>query len=133
MRRLALILGALLATVALVFTLATPASAFDDFGISNQGFNRWQYDACATHGALHFQYDAYRYNSDTVTFQFWVGDPGHMRIQAVTPGSVVHDWAVYQLGLGRVWYAHITARLSYIWTFDWWPDSGGSCHAELRV
>jgi hypothetical protein len=109
-----------------------PAAAFDDFGISEQGFNNWQYDACATHGDLHFQYLGYRYSSDTITVQFWVGAYGWMHIYVSGQGTD-HPYRVYQLGLGRVWYAHISARLTYTWWFDWRPDSGGDCAAYLRI
>jgi hypothetical protein len=126
-RRIAVTIGALVASLALVFSVASSASAYDDFGISPQGFNGWQYDDCTGAGALHFQHLAYRLNGDTITFQFWVGDDGRMNIQADTPGAVNNQHRVYQLGLGRVWYEHITARLHYKWSLSWWPDTGGSC------
>jgi hypothetical protein len=119
---------------AVMLLSAAPASAFDDSGVSPQGFNRFQYvDACYGQGDLWFQEDAYRYNADTITFQWWISgitygsNRGTMHIKANTPGAADHQFPDYHLGGGQVFYAHISARLAYQWSFLWVPASGGSC------
>ena len=139
LRRIGVALGALLAVLALVLVTSGSAIA-DDSGISPQGFNRFQYqDAFYKQGNAWYQYDAYRRDANTITFQWWISgscyqcNPGTMTIHADTPGAAYHNFNSYHLGGGQVFYAHISAQLAYSWSFNWQPVSPGGAHVVFTA